>query len=153
MSSAACARSISASGRAAMCANNMSSARGMIYNLSTIMPGRDPSHWLHRLDAAEWLRAAGNELERAGEALVRKQQRQGVAGARRAAGMAWNAVLVGAEDEGYGRSYMDHLRALEHDARVPDAVRAAARLLMTAPLATNVIPIGRGDTRYADAAR
>jgi hypothetical protein len=125
----------------------------MIYNLSTTMPGRDPSHWLHRLDAGEWLRAATKELVRAEEALVGKQQRPGVAGARRAAGMAWNAVLVGAEDEGYGRSYMDHLHALARDERAPKAVRAAALTLVEAPLATNVIPLGRGDTRWADAAR
>lgn len=117
------------------------------------MAGRDPSHWLHRFDAEEWLRAAGNELARAEEALVHKQQRMGVAGARRAAGMAWNAVLVGVEDEAYGRSYMDHLRALANDARVAEPVRAAAEQLVAAPLATNVIPLGRGDTRLADAAR
>ena len=117
------------------------------------MPGRDPSHWLHRLDAEEWLRAAAKELLRAEEALAHKQQRPGVAGARRAAGMAWNAVLVGAEDEGYGRSYMDHLHALARDERAPEPVRAAAQQLVEAPLATNVIPLGRGDTRYADAAR
>lgn len=117
------------------------------------MPGRDPSHWLHRFDAGEWLRAADNELRRAEQALAHKQQRPGVAGARRAAGMAWNAVLVGAEDEAYGRSYMDHLQALAGDERMPEALRAAARQLLEAPLATNVIPLGRGDTRHADAAR
>ena len=88
------------------------------------MPGRDPSHWLHRLDAEEWLRAAVNELARAEEALLHKQQRPGVAGARRAAGMAWNAVLVGSEDAAYGRSYMDHLHALAADERVAELLRA-----------------------------
>jgi HEPN domain-containing protein len=117
------------------------------------MPGRDPTHWLHRFDAAEWLRAAAKELARAEESLAHKQQRPGVAGARRAAGMAWNAVLVGAEDEAYGRSYMDHLHALAKDERAPEPVRAAAAMLVDAPLATNVIPLGRGDTRFADAAR
>ena len=117
------------------------------------MPGRDPSHWLHRFDAGEWLRAAANELLRAEEALAHKQQRQGVAGTRRAAGMAWNAVLVGAEDEAYGRSYMDHLHALAADESEGEAVRAAARQLVAAPLSTNVIPLGRGDTRLADCAR
>jgi HEPN domain-containing protein len=125
----------------------------MIYNLTTIMPGRDPSHWLHRFDAEEWLRAADNELGRSEEALLRKQHRPGLAGARRAAGMAWNAVLVGSDDESYGRSYMDHLRALAADARVDEAVRAAAHALLEMPLATNVIPLGRGDTRMADCAR
>jgi HEPN domain-containing protein len=117
------------------------------------MPGRDPSHWLYRLDADEWLRAAENELARASEALSHKQQRPGVAGARRAAGMAWNAVLVGAADERYGRSYMDHLHALAKDAGVSEPVQAAAQQLLEAPLATNVIPLGRGDTRLVDAAQ
>jgi HEPN domain-containing protein len=117
------------------------------------MPGRDPSHWLHRLDAEEWLRAAANELARAEEALLHNQQRPGLAGARRAAGMAWNAVLVGVEDETYGRSYMDHLHALAKDARVSEAVRTAAGALLAAPLATNVVPLGRGDTTMAAHAR
>ena len=117
------------------------------------MPGRDPSHWLHRLDAGEWLRAAANELARAEEALAGKQHRPGVAGARRAAGMAWNAVLVGAEDPRYGRSYMDHLKALARDDAMAELVRAAAQQLLEAPLVTNIIPLGRGDTRLAEAAR
>src|SRR3954447_10670274 len=110
------------------------------------MPGRDLTHWLHRFDAEEWLRAAENELRHAEDALLRKQQRPGVTQARRAAGMAWNAVLVGHEDETYGRSYMDHLRALSKAAAIDEPVRAAAASLLEAPLATNVIPIGRGDT-------
>src|SRR5207247_2618383 len=112
-----------------------------------------PTHWLHRLDAEEWLRAAVNELTRAEAALLRKQHRPGVAGARRAAGMAWNAVLVAHEDSAYGRSYMDHLRALVADASVAEPVREAATALLEAPLETNVIPLGRGDTRMAECAR
>jgi HEPN domain-containing protein len=125
----------------------------MVYNLTITMPGRDPSHWLHRLDSEEWLHAAANELRRAEEALLHKQQRPGLAGARRAAGMAWNAVLVQTEDEAYGRSYMDHLHALVKDERAPEAVRAAAAQLLEAPLQTNVVPLGKGDTRLAACAR
>lgn len=117
------------------------------------MPGRDPSHWLHRLDAEEWLLAAQNELARAEDALGRRQHRSGVAGARRAAGMAWNAVLVQKDDAAYGRSYMDHLEAMARDERVPETVRAAAAQLLEAPLATDVIPLGKGDTRLAGMAR
>jgi HEPN domain-containing protein len=119
------------------------------------MPGRDPNHWLHRLDAEEWLRAADNELARAEEALLHKQQRPGVAGARRAAGMAWNAVLTRLDEavaEHWGRSYMDHLRVLASDEGCDATVRAAAQSLLEAPLATNVIPLGKGDTRLAAAA-
>ena len=75
------------------------------------MPGSDPGHWLHRLDAAEWLAAAATELSHAEEKLTQRAVRPGVTHARRAAGMAWNAVLVKAPDERYGRSYMEHVVA------------------------------------------
>jgi HEPN domain-containing protein len=114
---------------------------------------RDIHHWLYRFTANEWLQAALNELARAEAALAQKHQRPGVAGARRAAGMAWNAVLVGAEDATYGRSYMEHLRALSGDERAPSEVRDAAQQLLTAPLSTDVVALGRGDTRLADCAR
>jgi HEPN domain-containing protein len=121
------------------------------------MADRDPEHWLYRLSSEEWLRAAENELLRAAEALRGKQQRMGVAGARRAAGMAWNAVLARADDEAYresyGRSYMEHLKGLARDASLPEAVRAAAEALMRAPLASPIVQLGPGDTRLADAAR
>ena len=116
------------------------------------MPGKDPDHWLHRLSADEWLRAADNELKRARVALQMKQHRMGVAGARRAAGMAWNAVLVIAPDDSYGRSYMEHLKALAADATVPEPIRLAAQSLVDAPLEAQLVQLGAGDTRLADAA-
>jgi HEPN domain-containing protein len=119
------------------------------------MGTEDPTHWLYRLSPDDWLRAADNELGRAERALKDKHQRPGVAGARRAAGMALNGVLALADavDERYGRSYMEHLRALAADAVVPKAVREAARDLIDAPLDTGLVLIGAGDTRLADAAR
>ena len=118
------------------------------------MRAKDPSHWLYRLSPEEWLRAADKELLLSTAALVRGQQRPGVASARRAAGMAWNGVLALAEtlEERYGRSYMDHLKALMDDPSVPGGVQGAARALLQAPLATELIPLGRGDTRLAEAA-
>lgn len=116
------------------------------------MPGKDPDHWLHRLSADEWLLAGENELQRARAALRMKQQRMGVAGARRAAGMAWNAVLVNAPDDRYGRSYMEHLKALAGDATVPEPIRLAALALVDAPLDAQLVQLGAGDTRLADAA-
>jgi hypothetical protein len=115
---------------------------------------RDPDHWLYRLLPDEWLRAAENELRHAEESLGRRQQRAGVAGARRAAGMAWNAVLAQAEtlDTAYGRSYMEHLQALAGDEAAPEAVRASARLLIETPLAQQLVPL-KPDLRPAEAAR
>ena len=114
------------------------------------MRGRDPEHWLYRFDTAEWLSAAHSELTRARAALEGKQHRAGVTQALRAAGMAWNAVLVATEDEhGYGRSYRDHLVALAADEATPMTVRAAARSIVEAPLTAQVVQLGRGDTTMA----
>jgi len=122
------------------------------------VPGSDPGHWLHRLDAAEWLAAAATELSHAEEKLSARAVRPGLTHARRAAGMAWNAVLVIAPDERYGRSYMEHVVALAHapddDASIPAGVRAAARLLRdTPPVPPQLITIGRPDLSALDAAR
>jgi HEPN domain-containing protein len=120
------------------------------------VPGPDPGHWLHRLTAPEWLAAADAELVHAREALERRATRPGVAHARRAAGMAWNAVLIGAPDERAGRSYMDHVVALADDDAIatPDDVRAAARLLRDSPARPpELIAIGKPDLSALDAAR
>jgi hypothetical protein len=118
------------------------------------VPGSDPSHWLYRLDAAEWLSAADTELVHAADALERRAVRPGVTHARRAAGMAWNAVLVLAPDQRFGRSYMEHVVALASDQVAPDDVRAAAELLRdTPPLPPELIQLGKPDLRVVDAAR
>ena len=110
-------------------------------------------HWLWRLDADAWLRAARSELT-AGEAHV-DSRRTAVTHARRAAGMAINAVLValGGEDElRWGRSYVDHLRALagaDEPRCRPLSVAtgaAAARLLAIPVVAAGaaLVQLGRG---------
>ncbi len=114
------------------------------------MPGSDPSHWLHRLAPAEWLDAAETELAHAAEALARRAFRPGVTHARRAAGMAWNAVLAAAPDDAslarYGRSYMEHVAALATAAEAPDAVRDAATLLRdTPPAPPALVTLGKPD--------
>lgn len=97
-------------------------------------------HWLWRLDAAAWLRAAAAELT-AGDANL-AARRTAVTHARRAAGMALNAVLVTlatADELRWGRSYIDHLRALA-DPRIPiDPLPPAARPLAAALLAIPVV--------------
>ena len=122
------------------------------------MPGSDPGHWLHRFDAAEWLAAAATELGHCEGKLLHRSVRAGVTHARRAAGMAWNAVLVKAPDERYGRSYMDHVvaitQAAEDDAAIPADVRAAARLLRdTPPAPPQLISIGKPDMSALEAAK
>ncbi len=98
------------------------------------LPPKDPDHWLYRLTPAEWLLAARNELASSAHALHDREQRKGVANARRAAGMALNGVLIVAPNESWGRSYMDHLRVLAGDDALPEAVRHAAKQLVEAPL-------------------
>ena len=116
------------------------------------MPGSDPTHWLHRLTPDEWLAAADTELRHCAEALARRAVRPGVTHARRAAGMALNAMLALAEDERFGRSYMDHVVALaasdDDDDGTPPDVRAAAP-----PLPPPLITLGKPDQQVLESAR
>jgi hypothetical protein len=118
------------------------------------MPDVDPTDWLRRLTPAEWLSAATTEIDNAVAALSRRAARPGVTHARRAAGMAWNAVLVLAPEPRFGRSYMEHVVALAVDETAPADVRAAASILRdTPPLPPTLITLGKPDLRAADAAR
>ncbi len=122
------------------------------------------THWLWRLDADAWLRAASTELT-AGEAHL-DSRRTAVTHARRAAGMALNAVLVTlgdtlgdtlgehdseAPEQRWGRSYIDHLRALadaDERRRHPLAAttQAAAARLLAIPVVPGpaLVQLGRG---------
>jgi HEPN domain-containing protein len=116
--------------------------------------GPDPAHWLHRLTVVEWLAAATAELAQAEAALARRATRPGITHARRAAGMAWNAVLIEHPDGRAGRSYMEHVVALAEDDALPVEVREAARRLRdTPPLPPPLVTLGRPDLAAAHAAR
>jgi hypothetical protein len=115
--------------------------------------------WLSRLSAAEWMSAARNELAQCQDTLSRRAYRAGVTHARRAAGMALNAVLRSrlaaspAEVQKWGRSYMEHLSAVACDPEVPRGVQQAAELLITTkPAPPELVHVGRADTRALDAA-
>ncbi|HEY4395902.1 MAG TPA: hypothetical protein VGP64_17680 [Polyangia bacterium] len=118
------------------------------------MPGPDPAHWLRRLTAEEWLTAAATEIAHAEAALARRAPRPGVTHARRAAGMAWNAVLTRHPDESAGRSYMEHVVALSTNPAVAEEIRAAAQRLRDTPARQpELITLGAPDLGPAHDAR
>jgi HEPN domain-containing protein len=86
---------------------------------------KDPNDWLRKLSPSEWIHAALGELKRAEVAYARGDTRAGVAGCKRAAGMALNGALIVVPNEAWGRSYVDHVAALARDESVPEAVAAA----------------------------
>jgi HEPN domain-containing protein len=95
---------------------------------------RDDTHWLLKLSPDEWIRAALGELRRAEAAFANRNARGGLAGARRAAGMALNAALIVEPNETWGRSYVDHLLAVAVDPSVPLQVRESCGRLTETPL-------------------
>ena len=95
---------------------------------------RDESHWLFKLTPDEWIRAGLSDLQRAEGAYEANNPRAGLAGAKRAAGMALNGALIVEPDELWGRSYVDHLMALSRDAKVSERVREACRELTEATM-------------------
>jgi len=100
------------------------------------MPDRDPNHWLYRYAPAEWVSASVHELAQARGAFAQRNARAGLAGCRRAAGVALNGVLAvaAAPDPAWGRTYVEHLVALGRDESAPATVREAARHLAESPL-------------------
>ncbi|HVH45798.1 MAG TPA: hypothetical protein VM925_25770 [Labilithrix sp.] len=119
---------------------------------------RDDAHWLNKLSPDEWIRSAMGELRRAEEAYARKNGRAGLAGARRAAGMALNAALIVEPNESWGRSYMDHLLALKGEAggTLPSRIREASAILLETPMPGGELVALRtesADTRVLEAAR
>lgn len=91
---------------------------------------RDADHWLFRLSPDEWITASLGELKRAEEAYAKHDVRGGLAGAKRAAGMALNGVLILHPNEAWGRSYVEHVQALSTDESAPEPVRAACKVLL-----------------------
>lgn len=112
---------------------------------------------MYRLSADEWFAAAETELQHCAETLARRAFRPGVTHARRAVGMAWNAVLAsssGAPDPRFGRSYMEHVVALANDQTIPDQPRqAAAYLRDTPPAPPQLVTLGKPNIAPLEAAR
>jgi hypothetical protein len=96
----------------------------------TVLP--EAPEWLAKLTPDQWIAAALGEIKRAEEAYRRNDAGAGLAGCRRAAGMALNAALRVRPHERWGRTYVEHLLALPKEENAPEAVREAARALMQA---------------------
>ena len=117
---------------------------------------RDPNDWLRRYSPKEWIRAAMKELHLAELSYKQRNARAGLAGCKRAAGMALNAALIVEPNDEWKRTYVEHLRALAKDESVPKAVSEAARLLLDMPLPGGEIVVIRSpgrDEKVLEAAR
>jgi HEPN domain-containing protein len=117
---------------------------------------RDPSHWLRRFSPDEWIRASLGELRRAEARFKANDVTAGLAGCKRAAGMALNGALLVEPDESWQRSYVDHVAALARDLRVPEKVREAGKYLLDArPPNSDILTLRsrRSDERLLEAAR
>jgi len=93
-------------------------------------PTDDPKAWLKRYSAAGWIERSLRELAVAETAFKDRQPTAAAAAMKRAAGMALNGALCVVPREEWGRSYVDHLKALLEDPAVPKAVSEAARIIL-----------------------
>jgi HEPN domain-containing protein len=118
---------------------------------------RDASHWLFKLSPDEWVRAGLSDLRRAEEAYQAKNARGGLAGVKRAAGMALNGALIVEPNPDWGRTYVEHLTALSHDTSVPPRVSAACHEILetTMPGQTKLVTLrtSSSEQRILEAAR
>ncbi len=100
---------------------------------------RDAGHWLLKFSPEEWLDHALRELERAEAALRQHNAAASHAGLKRAAGMALNAALISRPNDSWGRTYVEHVRAVSQDGNAPSSVRAAAAKLLQLPTAASSV--------------
>ncbi len=123
------------------------------------MSGRHPEPadaWLTRFTAEEWIGSALSELELARSALEGRRGPEASVALRRAAGMALNGALRVVPREAWGRSYVEHLEALQTEPTAPEVVRCAAReLLEFSPRSGGPIRLATrsADERLLEAAR
>lgn len=97
---------------------------------------RDAGHWLLKFSPDEWLEHGLRELERAEAAFQQRNAPAAHAGLKRAAGMALNAALIVLPNASWGRTYVEHVRAVSQDGEAPCAVREAAAKLLQLPAGT-----------------
>ncbi|HLV20609.1 MAG TPA: hypothetical protein VKZ49_07000 [Polyangiaceae bacterium] len=114
------------------------------------------SELVRRRSPEQWIALSLQELSKARAAFGQRDATGGISGAKRAAGMALNAALVVRPRPSWGRTYVEHLRALSDDAAAPPPVQRAARELLGARgPSSGVIGLGTPgrDERLIEAAR
>ena len=112
--------------------------------------------WLTRHSAQGWLEVSLLELSRAERAFEDRQAASAAAALKRAAGMALNGALCVVPRQHWGRSFVEHLRAVAQDTCVPSAVQQAAQeLLSFSPQPGNIVLLRSRarDERLLEAAR
>ncbi len=112
--------------------------------------------WLRKFSPDEWISASMTELRQAEAAFARSDAQAGIVGCKRAAGMALNGALSVEPNPAWGRTYVDHVTALAKEANVPEAVRAACKVLLEArPPSSGLLSLRSkaGDERVLEAAR
>lgn len=90
----------------------------------------DSTAWLSRYSAEGWIERSLSELALAEQAFAERQPTAAAAALKRAAGMALNGALCVVPRNDWGRSYVDHLRAIAADNTLPQAVSAAAEAIL-----------------------
>ncbi len=118
--------------------------------------GLDPMAWLARHSAQGWIDRSLKELALAQQAFAEHQAPAAAAALKRAAGMALNGALCTVPRPDWGRSYVDHLKAVATDSSLPmEVAQAADAILQFAPKpGTLVLLRSPGhDERLVEAAR
>jgi len=112
--------------------------------------------WLRKFSPDEWIAAAMGELRRAEAAYGRSDARAGLAGCKRAAGMALNGALIVEPNAAWGRTYVEHVAALAREEKIPEAVRAACKVILeTRPPSSDLLSLRSkaGDEKVLEATR
>ncbi len=95
----------------------------------------DSRAWLSQYSAQGWIERSLKELAVAKQAFAERQPPAAAAALKRAAGMALNGALCAVPRDDWGRSYVDHLRAVAADGSLPRAIaEAASEILEFTPL-------------------
>ncbi len=90
----------------------------------------DSKAWLSQYSAQGWIERSLKELALAQQSFEERQPPAAAAALKRAAGMALNGALCVVPRDDWGRSYVEHVRALAADGSLPRAISEAASAIL-----------------------